>query len=462
MCNITDKTKGNWFFAMRNLFNITIPVKVRKVLDCLHREGYEAFAVGGCVRDMILGCAPDDWDITTSAKPEEIKRIFPATIDTGIEHGTVTVRMDGESFEVTTYRLDGNYEDHRHPDRVEFTSSLREDLRRRDFTINAMAYNEEEGLVDLFDGLGDLKRKLVRCVGEPRERFTEDALRIFRAVRFCAKLGFELDPGTRRAAEELAPSLKLVSAERIQTELVKLLVSPHPEMISLAWECGITAQVLPEFDLIMEAPQNNPHHIFSVGEHTIRTLMAIRADRILRLTMLFHDMGKPSVQTVDENGIYHHRGHAAPGAEIAGRIMRRLKFDRASERSVVQLVRCHSLYPDLTLEGVRRAVVRIGEDLFPLFLEVKCADIRGQNPEVQKEKLAYMDRVKELYEEILADGDCLSLKQLAVSGDDLLADGMKKGPELGSVLQALLDEVLEDPARNRKEYLLERSRSLRA
>ena len=177
MCNITDKTKGNWFFAMRNLFNITIPVKVRKVLDCLHREGYEAFAVGGCVRDMILGCAPDDWDITTSAKPEEIKRIFPATIDTGIEHGTVTVRMDGESFEVTTYRLDGNYEDHRHPDRVEFTSSLREDLRRRDFTINAMAYNEEEGLVDLFDGLGDLERKLVRCVGEPRERFTEDALR---------------------------------------------------------------------------------------------------------------------------------------------------------------------------------------------------------------------------------------------------------------------------------------------
>jgi tRNA nucleotidyltransferase (CCA-adding enzyme) len=306
----------------------------------------------------------------------------------------------------------------------------------------------------LMEGMADICAKIGIDV-------TEDALRIFRAVRFCAKLGFELDPGTRRAAEELAPSLKLVSAERIQTELVKLLVSPHPEMISLAWECGITAQVLPEFDLIMEAPQNNPHHIFSVGEHTIRTLMAIRADRILRLTMLFHDMGKPSVQTVDENGIYHHRGHAAPGAEIAGRIMRRLKFDRASERSVVQLVRCHSLYPDLTPEGVRRAVVRIGEDLFPLLLEVKCADIRGQNPEVQKEKLAYMDRVKELYEEILADGDCLSLKQLAVSGDDLLADGMKKGPELGSVLQALLDEVLEDPARNRKEYLLERSRSLR-
>ena len=289
---------------------IRIPDKVEKVLSALHQAGFEAYAVGGCVRDSILGRTPDDWDITTNALPGQVKQVFRRTIDTGIEHGTVTVRFEGESFEVTTYRLDGKYEDHRHPDNVSYTRNLREDLMRRDFTVNAMAYNDRDGLVDLFGGLSDLRDQVVRCVGSPRERFDEDALRVLRAVRFCAKLGFRLDPATKEAATQMAPSLSFISAERIRTELEKLITSPHPEEMRLAYECGITAVVLPEFDAEMTAVQNNHHHRLTVGEHTIRTMMAAPSDRTLRWTMLLHDCGKPSVQRLDEKGVYHYHGHA--------------------------------------------------------------------------------------------------------------------------------------------------------
>lgn len=440
---------------------ITIPDRANEVLHALHAANYEAYVVGGCVRDSLLGCMPDDWDITTNATPQEVKAVFSRTIDTGIEHGTVTVRMHGESFEVTTYRLDGKYEDHRHPGSVDFTRNLEEDLRRRDFTINAMAYNEEEGLVDLFHGKEDLDRRVVRCVGKPEERFTEDALRVLRAVRFCAKLGFELDPATREAAKRQACSLKYVSAERIFAELTKILVSPNPDRIRLAWECGITAVILPEFDEAMKCPQNNAHHKLSVGEHTIRTLRAVPPDRILRLTMLLHDLGKPLVQTVDEHGIYHYHGHAEPGAETAQKILNRMKCDKATERSVTALIRWHSLYPPLHHEDVRRAVVQIGEDLFQQFLEVKHADILGQSRGVQKDKLLYLDQLRAIYEDILRDGDCLSIQRLAVTGDDLIRDGFRPGRELGEVLKKLLDEVLADPGLNRKEELLARSRRLR-
>ncbi len=441
---------------MVDRIKIGIPASAGKVLDRLHDLGFEAYVVGGCVRDSILGIVPEDWDITTSATPDQVREAFSRTIDTGIEHGTVTVRMDGQSLEVTTYRIDGKYEDHRHPDKVSFTTSLEEDLKRRDFTINAMAYSDRDGLIDLFGGCRDLEEGIVRCVGAPKERFHEDALRIFRAVRFCAKLGFTLDPDTRKAARELAPTLARVSAERIRDELEKLLISPHPEMIRLAWECGITAQILPEFDAQMEALQNNAHHKVTVGEHTIRTMMACEPDRILRLTMLLHDSGKPLCQTVDEKGVFHYHGHAAPGAEVARRVCERLKEDRATEKTVVSLIRNHSLYPELTQEGVRRAVVRIGEDLFPLFLKVKRADIGGQNQEVQQKKFVYMDQLEELYRQILERGDCLSLKTLAVTGDDLIDAGIPKGKEIGRILSLLLDEVLTDPEKNTKEYLLER------
>ena len=267
---------------------IELPKKVLFIINNLQLAGYDAFAVGGCVRDSILARKPQDWDITTSAKPEAIKEIFRRTVDTGIEHGTVTVMIGKDSYEVTTYRIDGAYEDSRHPKEVRFTNCLEEDLRRRDFTINAMAYNDDVRLVDVFGGMQDLNHHLIRCVGDPRERFSEDALRILRAVRFSAQLDFPIEPDTAKAVKELAPNLKNISAERIQTELVKLLTSPHPERIQDACELGITKVVLPEWDAMVGVKQNTIHHKYDVAEHTLHTLKHVKRDKYLRLTMLFH------------------------------------------------------------------------------------------------------------------------------------------------------------------------------
>lgn len=440
---------------------IKLPEKVKIILEQLEAHGYEGYAVGGCVRDSVLGREPNDWDITTSASPQEVKRIFPKTFDTGIEHGTITVMMDKEGFEVTTYRIDGEYMDGRHPSEVQFTSELIEDLKRRDFTINAMAYNESDGLVDAFGGIEDLQQGVVRCVGNAWERFGEDALRMMRAVRFCAQLGFGMEEQTAKAIQELAPTLKKISAERIQVELVKLLESPHPDWIKKAWELGITAVILPEFDRMMEQPQNGSHHVLSVGEHTLETMRHIREDRVLRLAMLFHDMGKPEIAVLDEAGVYHFKGHAVYSAILAKSILKRLKFDNETLNKVHRLVQNHSLYPETTAEGVRRGIYQLGEDLFPLFLEVKRADILGQNPAVQERKLAYLEEVTALYKEILQRGDCLSLKKLAVTGNDLIKDGVIPGKNMGALLGKLLDEVLEVPERNEKQWLLERSRQLR-
>ena len=276
---------------------IHLPEDVKAILHTLQEAGYEAYAVGGCIRDSLLGRRPDDWDITTSAKPQETKALFGKTIDTGIQHGTVTVMRHGRGYEVTTYRVDGEYEDGRHPKEVTFTASLKEDLRRRDFTVNAMAYNEEDGLVDLFGGRQDLEQKIIRCVGEANERFEEDALRIMRAVRFSAQLGFSIEERTKEAIRGHAERLRQVSAERIQVELTKLVISPNPDFLRIAWETGITAVVLPEFDRLMEQPQNNPHHCWNVGEHTLNSLCQVEADKVLRLTMLLHDMGKPACRS---------------------------------------------------------------------------------------------------------------------------------------------------------------------
>ena len=437
------------------MIQIQIPEKVNKIIRTLATAGQEAYAVGGCVRDAVLGREPADWDITTSASPKEVKALFPKTIDTGIQHGTVTVMLGREGFEVTTYRVDGVYEDCRHPKDVQFTKSLLEDLKRRDFTINAMAYNETEGLVDAFGGTEDLKQGMIRCVGDAKERFTEDALRMMRAVRFSAQLGFFLEEQTRSAIRELCGNLQKVSAERVQAELVKLLLSPHPEMLKTAWETGITKVVLPEFDLCMECGQNNPHHIYSVGEHTLHALGQIRADRVLRLAVLFHDFGKPSAKTTDADGIDHFKMHPEISGRIAESILKRLKFDNETSRQVVRLVRCHDQHPALTPTGVRRAANRIGEDLFPAYLDVQRADILAQNPELQGPKLQALREVQRLYEQIIREHDCITLKQLAVGGRDLMEAGIAAGPGLGEMLRYLLELVLEDPARNEKEVLIQ-------
>lgn len=433
---------------------IQIPEKVNTIICTLAAAGHEAYAVGGCVRDAVLGRKPADWDITTSASPLEVKALFPRTIDTGIQHGTVTVMLGREGFEVTTYRVDGEYEDCRHPKEVQFTRSLLEDLKRRDFTINAMAYNESAGLVDEFDGIGDLERGIIRCVGDARERFTEDALRMLRAVRFSAQLGFVLEDKTRDAIRELCGNLQKVSAERIQVELTKLLVSPHPERIRDAWEMGMTGVFLPEFDACMACEQCNPHHIYSVGEHTIHALQAVEPEKVLRLTMLLHDFGKPEVKTTDEKGIDHFHAHQAVSEELAGRILRRLKFDNETTSRVKKLVYYHDYHPALTPAGVRRAANKMGAELFPMYLKVQRADILAQNPAMQEQKLRNLEETERLYGRILEEQNCFTLKQLAVTGRDLIDAGIPAGPGLGEVLNHLLDAVIEEPKRNEKEWLL--------
>ncbi|MBQ8184935.1 MAG: CCA tRNA nucleotidyltransferase [Lachnospiraceae bacterium] len=436
---------------------IRVPEKANRIIHTLQAAGYEAYVVGGCVRDAILGREAADWDITTSALPLQVKELFPRTIDTGIQHGTVTVMVDKEGFEVTTYRVDGEYEDGRHPKEVLFTPSLTEDLRRRDFTINAMAYNDTDGLVDIFGGLSDLELGIIRCVGEARERFHEDALRILRAVRFSAQLGFEIEEQTRLAMQELAGNLQRISAERIQVELVKLLTSPHPEILRTAYETGITAVVLPEFDRCMETPQENPHHCWNVGEHTLQALTKVRPDKVLRLTMLFHDFGKAQTRQRDEAGVDHFYGHGPVSEELAVNILHRLKFDNDTLRKVKRLVRHHDDWLEQpTPRGVRRAVYRIGEDLFPLYLEVRKSDILAQNPIYWEEKLGTLAKTEAIYRQILEEQNCLSLKDLAVTGHDLIQAGVKPGKQVGELLNQLLELVIDEPECNQKEVLLDK------
>lgn len=431
-----------------------IPEHVSWIIHRLQQAGYEAYAVGGCVRDSLLGRKPEDWDITTSAKPEQVKALFLRTIDTGILHGTVTIMMDKTGYEVTTYRVDGEYEDGRHPKHVTFTASLIEDLKRRDFTINAMAYNEEEGIIDAFDGKGDLEKGLIRCVGVAEERFTEDALRMMRAVRFAGQLGFAIEKETENAIVKLASNLKKISAERVQTELVKLLISAHPQRLRTMYETGITAVVLPEFDKMMETEQKNPHHCYSVGEHTIRAMEMVEGDKVLRLTMLLHDVSKPECRTADEEGIDHFHGHPVKGADKAKEILRRLKFDNATIQKVCALVRYHDENPPLQENAVRRAIVRTGREQYPAIFEVKRADIKAQSTYKQQEKLAYVDAYEKIYQEILKKEQCLAIADLAVNGKDLIALGVKSGPALGKILKELFEVVLEEPEKNTRETLL--------
>ena len=439
---------------------IELPKKVLFIINNLQLAGYDAFAVGGCVRDSILARKPQDWDITTSAKPEAIKEIFRRTVDTGIEHGTVTVMIGKDSYEVTTYRIDGAYEDSRHPKEVRFTNCLEEDLRRRDFTINAMAYNDDVRLVDVFGGMQDLNHHLIRCVGDPRERFSEDALRILRAVRFSAQLDFPIEPDTAKAVKELAPNLKNISAERIQTELVKLLVSDHPEKILDAYELGITKVILPEFDAMMETTQETLHHCYNVGEHTIHALMNIPADKVLRLTMLFHDTGKPARKTVDPDGTAHFKGHAYVSEELTKSIMHRLKFDNDTLRKVSKLVLYHDDRMPATMKHVRRAMNRISAELFPYYMKVRMADTLAQSDYQRDKKLENLAGIEKCYQEILEKKQCVSLKELKINGQDLIAAGIEKGPKIGQTLQTLLQEVIEEPEKNTREYLLARIKEL--
>jgi len=438
-----------------------LPEDVKNIIETLEANGYEAFAVGGCVRDTLLLRVPGDWDVTTSAKPEEVKALFSHTIDTGIQHGTVTVMMHHVGYEVTTYRIDGEYEDARHPKEVTFTANLVEDLKRRDFTINAMAYNDRVGLVDEFDGITDLENKIIRCVGNPRERFSEDALRMLRAVRFAAQLGFKIEEETKQAIRELAPTLAKVSKERIAVELVKILVSDHPEEIRTAYELGLTKVFMPEFDVAMETEQHNPHHMYTVGEHSIVAMQHVRPGRLIRLIMLLHDLAKPVVLTTDDNGYDHFVGHQQAGADMARGILRRLKFDNATIDFVYLMIRHHDDRPPMDNKAlVRRRISQIGLENMPMMIEIKRADIMGQSQHEFASKMQYVDELEKAYKEIVEKNHCVSKKDLSVNGKDLIAMGMKPGEEIGVVLDLLFEIVLNDPRLNEREKLLERANKL--
>lgn len=453
---------------------IELPGKVKQIIDILQENGYEAYAVGGCVRDAILGRKPQDWDITTSALPEQVKALFHRTVDTGIQHGTVTVLLGKEGFEVTTYRVDGKYEDGRHPTEVSFTASLTEDLKRRDFTINAMAYNETEGLVDLFCGAEDLKHGLIRCVGTAKERFSEDALRILRAFRFSAQLDFSIEEETLRAAEELAGNLQKISAERIYAELVKLVVSEHPERLFSAYERGITSVILPEFDRMCKTPQHHAAHYADVGRHSLDTVCfaqkrsAYAEDggfgaeefRRLRLAALFHDLGKPDCRTTDTAGVDHFHGHAERGAELAKKILRRLKTDNATADTVSRLVRWHD-YPFVPEErALRRAMYKIGTDIFPMLFELRQADLLAHAEPYHTDGPENLRKVWEVFLAVKSREECTSLKELAVNGSDLIAEGFRPGKELGEILERLLMIVIETPEKNTKKELLRLAKEL--
>ncbi len=439
--------------------NITIPKQAANIIKTILSSGFEAYAVGGCVRDSILGKQPCDWDITTSARPEQIKALFPRTIDTGIKHGTVTILMGKETYEVTTYRIDGIYEDHRRPVDVTFTTDLKEDLLRRDFTINAMAYNDVDGLIDYFGGMEDLADKTIRCVGDATDRFNEDALRMLRAIRFAGQLGFSVEEKTRQAIEDCHENLKDVSAERIRTELLNLLISDHPEVIEQAYTTGLTGVFLPEFDRMMTTTQHNPNHCYTVGEHTIRSVCLIEPNPVLRLTMLLHDVGKPAAKTTDNNGIDHFYRHFKTGEDMSREILKRLKFDNKTIHIVSQLISHHDIrFKNSMTSGrahVRKVMHSVGPNLFPYLLKVMGADVRAQSEYCRTRKLTALKETEEAYHDILKKNECLSLKELKINGSQLKALGIREGAVIGSILKALLSMVLEYPERNEYTYLEE-------
>lgn len=440
---------------------VELPVDVKNIIETLEANGYEAFAVGGCVRDTLLLRVPGDWDITTSAKPEEVKALFDHTIDTGIQHGTVTVMKNHVGYEVTTYRIDGEYEDARHPKEVIFTANLVEDLKRRDFTINAMAYNDCVGVVDEFDGIQDLEDKVIRCVGNPKERFSEDALRMLRAVRFAAQLGFRIDEATKDAIKELAPTLAKVSKERIAVELIKILTSDHPEEIRTAYELGLTRVFMPEFDVAMETIQNNHHHKYTVGEHSIVAMQHVRPEKMIRLIMLMHDLAKPVVLTTDDRGYDHFVGHTQAGANMAKGILKRLKFDNATIDFVYRMIKHHDDRPPMdNMALVRRRISEIGLENMPMMIEIKRADILAQSDYNFDSKMGYVDDLEKAYKEVIEKNYCVDKKDLSVNGRDLISMGMKPGEEIGVVLDLLFDIVINDPKLNDREKLLERANKL--
>ena len=442
---------------------IKIPKDVEYIINEINANGFEAYSVGGCVRDSLLNKEPKDWDITTSAKPQEIKQIFPKTIDTGIEHGTVTVRLHGENYEVTTYRIDGKYDDGRHPNSVSFSTSLKEDLMRRDFTINSMAYSPKDGLIDMYDGVNDLSRGIIRCVGNPIERFSEDALRMLRAIRFAGQLGFKIEEKTKAAITELSENIVKVSCERIMVEISKLIISNNPDKLMLLFETGISKYFLPEWDRMASTEQNNINHIYSVGEHTIKVLQAVkslytgndeRELRVLSWSAFLHDVAKPDCLTTDENGTDHFYGHPQKGSRMAQEVLKRLKFDNYTISMVTRIINYHDYRFDGNRRNIRRFMSKAGVDILPYLFILMEADLCGQSDYNREEKRSRIEEAKDIVKDILDKQESVSIKDLCIGGNDLMQVGIPQGKIIGDIMNRLLEDVLDEPKHNDRKYLL--------
>lgn len=439
---------------------ITLPPWAAGALERLEAGGFEAWCVGGCVRDSLLGLSPGDWDLTTNALPEQIKACFPGfpTVDTGIRHGTVAVLWEGKPVEITTYRSDGAYADHRHPDRVAFSQRLEEDLSRRDFTINALAYHPLRGLRDPFGGLADLKRHTLRCVGDPDRRFQEDALRILRCLRFSAVLGFSIDQAAAQALERNRELLGAVSHERVREELSKLLAGRDAGKV-LREHSETVFTVLPELAPLRGCAQETPYHCLDVWEHTLRALDSAPAETVLRWAALLHDCGKPGVKTYGPDGTAHFYGHAGESARIAQEILDRLRFDHRSRDEILSLVKLHGEAHPIPERRLKRLLARLGPETLHRLFALSRADLAAQAPGLSH-RLGAIAESEALAEEILQREDCLTLRELAINGSDLLALGFSPGPELGAALGLLLDRVLDGALPNEKTALLRKAEEL--
>lgn len=441
---------------------INVPEDVQELIQILKRNGYEAYIVGGCVRDSIIGRKPKDWDICTNADPWEVIKLFETekynVIPTGLEYGTVTVVSNKVNYEITTYRIDGEYRNSRFPE-IQFADSLVTDLSRRDFTMNAMAYDyESDTLIDPFNGWLAIKQETIKCVGNASDRFKEDALRILRAIRFSAQLGFDIDSNDKYAIYKERAGLKNISGERIRAELNKILIADPSKLETFAAEVAFDV-VIPELTKLREISQNNPYHIYDVYGHTIEATRYIELKLHLRLAALFHDLGKAETKTTDKDGIDHFYGHEVPSERLADIVLRRLKYDNATVQKVTTLIKYHSRRVEPNKKAIKRFINQIGENLFFDWCKLRWADICAQNPVCLKERAKKIFIIEQLGKEIIDNKEPFSRKDLAVDGRDLIAIGFESGTKLGETLNELLDIVIDNPENNTHEYLIEIARN---
>ena len=448
------------------MLSIDIPADVLRIIGLLEAAGYEAYIVGGCVRDAFLGRVPDDFDITTSARPGQVKAVLAAAgiacADTGLKYGTVSALVGGRAYETTTFRHDGAYSDGRHPDEVQLLSSVDGDLARRDFTVNAMAYSPTRGFVDLFGGRADLAAGTLRCVGQPHKRFAEDALRIMRALRFAATFEFSIEPATAAAIHADAALLGQVSAERIAAELSKLVCAPGAGDILLEY-ADVMATIMPQIEPSIGFEQHNSHHAYTVWEHCVRACCAAPADDLpMRMAALFHDIGKPACFFMGEDGQGHFYGHREVSADLFAGVARQLKLPRKLADEVELLVRYHDAKTPTTPAGWRRWAVKFGPDAVRRILQLQRYDISALAPGEVAGGLAAVDEASAAFEQAIAQVHVFGVGDLAIGGRDLLACGIPQGPAIGQVLRQLLAEVVEGELANERGALLARARQLAA